>query len=368
MGFLTIKKSNFLGILLVVLISTFTYSAVSYIITHNAIQYTTFPKSINVWVYDRLQGHEVLRVLPVHSKLPIDTVKPFLDQVKQGNVSTAAPVVGDILYNENSTFIVWTMLTCIMITVAAGSVPVFINQLIDLKKKFELKPRQVFFSVAYALVLAAFLAFTNRKLPGYYNPNMVIRDLHILFKNANLLDNIVLLTIVLILPAITLIFMIGISSNNILSDTHDVKKAADAVKKINLLNGLLNGVLQIVAVIIVFTVFTTSALGVSIKSTVEVEGLDLFPKEVSYVYGLYFSLFLCIVYVPAYYNIKQNYNRLKENTANLDLTDAETTTWYKELLGNSKIEGSALDNVKLALTVLAPLLTSFLPEGMHLMK
>jgi hypothetical protein len=260
---------------------------------------------------------------------------------------------------------VWTMLTCIMITLAAGSIPVFINQLIDLKKKFELKPRQVFFSVLYALILASFLAFTNRKLPGYYNPNMVIHDLHILFKNENLLDYLVMLTIILILPAITLIFMIGISSNNILSDTHDVKKAADAVKKINILNGLLNGVLQVVAVIIVFTVFTTSSLGISIKSTVEVEGLDLFPKEVSYVYGLYFSLFLCIVYVPAYYNIKQNYNRLKENTANLDMTDAETTTWYKELLGNSKIEGSALDNIKLALTVLAPLLTSFLPNNLH---
>lgn len=365
MEFLKIKKSNFLGILLVVVISTCTYSTISYIITHNAIQYTTFPKSINVWVYDKLQGHEVLRVLPVHSKLPIDSVKPFSVQLKKGNASLSAPVVSDILYNENSTFIIWTMLTCIMITVAAGSVPVFINQLIDLKNKFELKPKQVFFSVAYALVLAGFLAFTNRRLPGYYNPNMVIRDLHILFKNVNLLDYIVILTIVLILPAITLIFMIGISSNNILSETHDIKKAADAVKKINILNGLLNGVLQVVAVIIVFTVFTTSCLGVSIKSTVEVEGLDLFPKEVSYVYGLFFSLFLCIMYVPAYYNIKQNYNRLKENTANLDLTDAETTTWYKELLGNSKIEGSALDNIKLALTVLAPLLTSFLPQNLH---
>jgi hypothetical protein len=368
MGFLTIKKSNFLGVLLVIVISTCTYSGISYIITRNTIQYTTFPKSINVMVYDKLLGHEVLRVLPVHSKIPMDTVKPFSAQLKAGNASSSSPIVSDILYNENPTFIVWTMLTCIMITIAAGSVPVFISQLIDLKTKFELKPRQVFYSVICALVLASFLAFTNRKLPGYYNPNMVMGDLHILFNNPNLLDCLIMLTIVLILPAITLIFMIGIASNNIVSDTQDVKKAADAVKKINMLNGLLNGVLQVVAVIIVFTVFTTSALGSAIKSTVEVEGLDLFPREVSYVYGLYFSLFLCIVYVPAYFNIKQNYNRLKENTANLDMTNAETTTWYKELLNNSKIEGSALDNIKLALTVLAPLLTSFLPEGMHLTR
>ncbi len=365
MTFLKIKKSSFLGILLVVLVSTITYSSISYIITRNTIQYTTFPKKINIWVYDQLQGRNVIRSLPVHSKLAMDSVKPVSVGVK---AAVSAPIVSDILYNENSAFIVWTMLTCIMITVAAGSVPVFINQILELKNRFELKPRQVCYSILYALLLALFLAFTNRKLPGYYNPNMIIRDFHILFKNESLLDYIVFLTIILSRPAITLIFLIGISSNNILDVSHDIKKAAEAIKKINYLNKALQGVLQIVAIIIVFTVFTTGCLGVAIKSTVEVEGMDLFPKEVSYIYGLYFSLFLCIVYVPAYYNIKQNYNQLKEKTSSLALTDAETKTWYQDLLGSSKIEGSALDNIKLALTVLAPLLTSFLPDNMHFFR
>ena len=42
--------------------------------------------------------------------------------------------------------------------------------------------------------------------------------------------------------------------------------------------------------------------------------------------------------------------------------------WSQTVLGTVKFEGTALDNLKLAITILAPLITSFLPDGLHFIK
>jgi hypothetical protein len=84
---------------------------------------------------------------------------------------------------------------------------------------------------------------------------------------------------------------------------------------------------------------------------------------------LYFSLFLSIIYIPVYFYIKQNYNRLKEKANELNPPDdVKEKPWYKDLFGDTRFEGTALDNLKLAFTLMAPLLTSFLPESLHFFK
>ncbi|HXD94793.1 MAG TPA: hypothetical protein VNX01_16415, partial [Bacteroidia bacterium] len=133
------------------------------------------------------------------------------------------------------------------------------------------------------------------------------------------------------------------------------------------LNQLLQSTLQILATIVVFSVLTSSTLGESIKSMVSVSGLDLFPKQISYIYGMYFSLFLCVIYIPIYYYLKNNFNRLKE-LASDPVNIPNSSVWYTSLFGDVKFEGSALENVKLALTIIAPILTAFLPKTLDFMK
>lgn len=42
--------------------------------------------------------------------------------------------------------------------------------------------------------------------------------------------------------------------------------------------------------------------------------------------------------------------------------------WSQSVLGIVKFEGTALDNLKLAITILAPMISSFLPDSLNFMK
>jgi len=42
--------------------------------------------------------------------------------------------------------------------------------------------------------------------------------------------------------------------------------------------------------------------------------------------------------------------------------------WYTSLFGDIRFEGSVLENLKLALTIVAPIITSFLPNTFEFLK
>ncbi|MNY08146.1 hypothetical protein D3C86_1409850 [compost metagenome] len=175
------------------------------------------------------------------------------------------------------------------------------------------------------------------------------------------------ITILLLLPVFSAIFLIGQASDLIRAEKAEMVHIEHAVKRLKSLNTILQGALQFLSLIIVFSVLTSSTLGESIKATIHIEGFDLYPKQMSYVYGLYFTVFLCIIYVPVYYQIRNNYNNLKELAIEMDLDEnPDHKDIYKSVFGDVKFEGSVMDHVKLAITILAPLLTGLLPNGMKL--
>jgi len=115
------------------------------------------------------------------------------------------------------------------------------------------------------------------------------------------------------------------------------------------------------SVIVVFSVLTSGTLKETIKATVHIEGYDIFPAEVSYAYGIFFSLFLCVVYMPVYFYLKRQYSYFKTVLNGMeDFGDAK-----EKLLASLDFKTSALDNLKTAITMLAPFITSFLPENLH---
>ncbi len=363
------KLLNFSNILLVVVCASLGYMITSFVIKNNTIQYATQKQTFTRVVHDYGDetGHSIaVFKFKVESKFKADSLAT--KKIKITKEKDTYLYSNGFIYHQNPTLLVWSMLISIMMSIAAGSVPVFLGLIRQLKQKFELNRGQLLIAWIYAIILGAVLIFSNVNLPGYYKPEYLVNQLHILFTSGNLLLWIVISTVILILPAFALVFTIGVSSDNIVLVQKDLKNIENSVRKLRHLHESLQKALQILSVIVVFSVLTSSFLGQSIKSTINIKGFDLYPEQVSYVYGMYFTVFLCILYVPVYYYIKYHYNNLKELAMELDLDDnhAENDIYHK-LFGDSQFESSPLANIKLALTLLAPILSGFLPAGMKVL-
>jgi len=373
-----LKIRDSIVIIAIVICASVAYYTTSTIIRQNVIQYSTLPKEVNMKVYDELNKDSIIFRLQVISKLRIDSIPPVLSE---DNITSR-----NILFHQNPIFLVWLMLISIMMAIAAGSFPVFIIQILRLRNKFNLSFNQVLTGFIYAFIVVLILALNSSDLIGYYKPPDIINHFHILLKHGCIIKYIVISTTILSIPTFLVIFITAISSdsisfknsaeekikredvNQIITDDDLLKQRKTELEAIarqfEFLNQSLKGAMQILAIIVVFSVLTSSALRMSIKSVVEVKYYDIFPIEASYVYGMYFSLFLFIMYIPSYIYIKNRYSQFKEY---LNIQQFEEQ-WSQSVLGIVKFEGTALDNLKLAFTILAPLISSFLPDSLHFLK
>lgn len=363
------------NVFIVSLFAIVAYMLTALFITQNTIQYSSLPATVTVQVRDNYYSEYSPNknksiVLKVKSKLPIDSIdKANKASALKPVAASGSPVIKDILYHQNPVFLVWLILICIMMAIAAGSFPIFINQILDLRREFNLGERYYKKAIGYALALTLFLIVTNGSLKGYYKPPYIIENFKILFSNSYVPLIIVSATILLVSPVFTLIFLVGLATARVKDNQTTQKGIEQAVKNISILNTYLQNSLQVLAIIVVFSVLTSSALGETIRSTLQVEGFELYPKQTSYVYGLYFTLFLCIIYIPVYFFIKQKYNKIKDTAYTLSTDDDDKhSKWYDKHFGTTKFEGTAIDNLKLALTVLSPLLSAFLPGTLGLIK
>lgn len=358
------------NVFVVSLFAILAYMLTAFILTHTMVPYTTLPGSILVRVPEtHYRATETSKqdtlpfVFNVHSALPMDTLEQKRTQLPL-KVSLA-----ETLFHQNPTFLVWLLLVCLMVTIAAGSVPVSFYQIKDLRNHFRFGWTEMNKAIAYASFLVLFLAVTNGNLKGYYKPPAIIDEFKILFTHGYILNGIVIATIILVSPAFVHIFLIGLVSGKLEMKDKSTAEFDKAFKKMKYLNKSLQNALQLLAIIVVFSVLTSTALGETIRRTIKIDGFNIYPHEVSYVYGLYFSLFLCIIYVPVYFYIKQNFLKLKDEAFDLVISDpAKYTTWYSNHFSQSKFETTVVDNLKLALTMLSPLLSGFLPETFGLIK
>ncbi len=384
MKLFAIKNSFFSAIVSVMFVAAIAYLVCSLFFSNHIIQYATLPPKVSIAVFDELKKDTTYFDLAVISKLKIDSLQHV---AKPGGAFT----IPEMLYHQNPIFLVWIMLVLIMISIAAGSVPFFISQMIRLKQKFKINKKEVWKSSFYTLIMLFFLYLSSRNLPGFYKPPLIINNFHILLSDGAIVKGVVGITIILLIPALMNIFLVGACADRItilkinageiqqakmedpgMNDkfSEEIKRSLEeAAVKFEQLNQALRTTLQILAVIVVFSVLTSSALRESIKAVVEIKFYDIFPTEVSYVYGLYFSLFLCIMYVPVYFYLKGKYIELKENILKVEkLQIVKEDKWFQSVSGIAKFDGSPLDNFRLALTVLSPLISSFLPDTLHIFK
>lgn len=276
---------------------------------------------------------------------------------------------GYVLFHYNPSFLIWTMLILLLITLCAGSFPVFINSIAEIKSCCAVSRKRMFFTIGFGLVVTLVMALMPAGLSGYYNPYKIAGDFGILFNNPFVIQGLIIASILLVLPVILTMFVVSAGGNAVVNSLKDEAAQKSAPDKFARLNASLLSALQVLAVVVVLTGFCSSALGRSIKSVFELTGFDIFPAEMSYAYGLFYAMFLALFYLPAFYSLKRNTQQAKEiilkNTGGLDKATLEERY---QLSSQVEIKTNALEALKLALTILSPLLTTFIPESLHLFK
>lgn len=310
----------------------------------------------------RVEYVEVIHSGKIHG-VNKDSVQEVL--TKSPTVPTPVLDLKESIYNRNPSFLVWTMLVVIMCGIATGTIPIYLNHLQELIRTFQLKLKSIGIALFFALVLF-FMAFEFSTSTGYlYKPVDMVEDMRILFVSGSILNWISILVIGLEIPIFISIFLIGPCADRISLKSVDKKSVQQAFQQFANLRNLLTRSLQVITVLVVFSVLTSTALGESVRSEISLNGdMKIFPKEASYMYGLLFSCFLALIYVPAYFYLNYKEKMMDAYIIQHPFADNEDTqTWLGTLKSTFSNKQSAMDNVKLVLTLMAPLISSFLPEG-----
>ncbi|GEM_PF-6633546 len=272
----------------------------------------------------------------------------------------------ETIYNQNTAFLGWTMLIVIMMSIAAASFPVFAYEIWVIFRDFHLKWFNVLISFALAGIFF-FIAYEfARRGGGFYKPNLFINEMGVLLKDGDMLDTTVGITIGFQLSIFMTVFLIPVAADRITADKSSAAEMNEAARRFKQLESILRKCLHVMAVLVVFSVLTSSALGASLNTTISIDGFNVFPPEFGYVYGLLFSFLLAMIYVPVHYYIRFKSRSFIQQLYEEDCSEDELKN-IGEVKEKVLIKQSALDNLKVAFTVVAPLVSSFLPDFINLL-
>jgi hypothetical protein len=190
-----------------------------------------------------------------------------------------------------------------------------------------------------------------------------MKDFQILLTNGDIIMHCIIGAIfLLLLPTIICTFLILPASSNIMKKISLTREIESAATSLDLLDNRVSDILQFLAIVVVLSGLTTSLMGSSIKATIRVEGFDIFPTEISYAYGLQFTLFLAVLYFPVHFYLAEQKKLLLKNLP------GRNEVWKSSIAGKLSRKTSALDMLKASLTVLSPLIASFLPQHLATFK
>jgi hypothetical protein len=264
----------------------------------------------------------------------------------------------NITFNVLPIFLVWTILIGIMWAVSFAVIPIFIF----LKEKLEAadiikikfhRPSFFFTAIIFILLICP-LVFPK----GILLPVEIICSTKVLLCTPWVVPLFVFITMLASSGLVYILFVVaeGVNQCQLQFQTLSIEQL---VAKAKCLKFVFNVSLTFLATTVIMTVLTSSALGESIRGALVVRGFAIFPNNASYVYGLNFSVFLALIYLPINYSCQQFYQKLKsESLLKSDLPDALKTE-IDELISNN---ANIWDKGKSVLIVISPFLSALLPE------
>jgi hypothetical protein len=134
------------------------------------------------------------------------------------------------------------------------------------------------------------------------------------------------------------------------------KEVKTAAGNFTLLHKNLKFILVASAALIVLTILTTDAMKRSINAEIKTN-IEIFPSEFVYIYGLVFTFYLAIFYLPVFYHLRKKGELLAADVAQTEKENADSAFFIKE---------TPLQNFITVFSILSPIITSLAPDLLKL--
>jgi hypothetical protein len=252
------------------------------------------------------------------------------------------------------------------VALAFSLTAVVLAELQRLIRDHHIRPKRVFAYLAATLLVAAAVSAMVHRSDYFATPRLWMEWLSVVLHNPTA----VLWTAIVIafLPAVLALcgqLLISAATERLVppSDGDGAESLERLADRFERLRGTLRLFLMTVSILVVMSVLTTDALRQALKNVVVGQGVELFPPQFVYMYGLFFAIILASFYLPVYYQLRTHGRWLIERIRASELPEHADT---ENSLQRLRLHESALDNFKTSLSIIAPLLSSFLPELVRL--
>ncbi len=254
-------------------------------------------------------------------------------------------------------FINWSVVA-LLVAFATSMAPILLLSVKDIRDNFKHKRTidwKLLLLTVGLLILIPFVSSYNRFL---ITPIEVIEKFHILINSPAIIRGIVLYTLAVSMIAVYGQLLINKSVNELPDTIRHL--SADDIKthslKFILLRQKLKFFLVCCAALIVFAIITTQLARSAILKEIKTD-IDIVPVSFVYVYGMIFTFFLAVLYLPLYHRLKQ------KGVAMLNLNDDEALDKENDfVLKRFIIKESPIESFKITFSILAPILTTLIPN------
>jgi cytochrome c biogenesis factor len=158
-------------------------------------------------------------------------------------------------------------------------------------------------------------------------------------------------------PFVVLVFIASAGASTIKFGT-SADQIAGVIEKFDAIHTAMKASLVVITISIVLTVVTTGLVGDSIRAALTIKEFDVSPPQFGYVYGLYFSLFLFVLFTPSYFFIRF---KQREFLTKLKSTQGAEQAYDVAMQSLMDTDQSLAKQVKVLLVMLSPFISSFLP-------
>ena len=259
-----------------------------------------------------------------------------------------------LAYNLNPKLMVWALIFSVLFGLALGSVPLSVGRALTLISRFSLGWKTLGGSLLGILVFFVLVTLVSSgdgsgKLMSAIQ---LIVEFKVLFWNPLAIE--IMISVVVLTGSLAVfgILVINFCAPKVTkSGTHEPLEKFSALK---FLDDSLNIFLGIISVLIMLSVVALSVLHQAIQSQLKVINANIFPSDFIYAYGLVFTIFLGIVYLPTHFHLNLLLQEEKESGEISRLSMEEQS---KLVLG-----GSLRQSFQVLFAIVAPLLGSALSE------
>jgi hypothetical protein len=262
-----------------------------------------------------------------------------------------------ILFHNNPEFFLWLAFLSLLVAVASSLAPVLYLSVKDIFRNFSFTTALKAKLVVLTAGILFLIMVINSSNPFLITPVEVIDDFKILLSSSLVVKGIVVYTLLIAMIAVygQLVVNHAISQlpATLTGLTAEQVRQKGYHLKFILLRQKLKLFLVCLATLIVFAVINTELVRSAILREVKTN-IDIMPHNFVYIYGLVFTFFLAVLYLPIYYRLRQ------KGVSMLQLED-EQDEIKEPVFKAFIIKETPLDSLKIALSILAPILTTLIP-------